>query len=101
MPADVDLAREIVERLNALVSDEATRVAVQSLISERVRVDDAFAESHPTIQCSGDSELGFLGLLNGIIGARQNGWGFVAAEFDDNERLTGFCVLGDGGESRP
>jgi hypothetical protein len=94
---DSELADAIVERLNALVRDPAVRADVGRLIEERVPVGEATA-AHPSIQvqesAAGGSVLGFLGLLNGLIGTlpegRLAGWGYVAAVFDDSGALERF-----------
>ena len=94
---DRKLAQEIVDRLNKLVEDPETLEALDALINARVPVDPLLVD-HPTIQVSGDDDkplVGFLGLLNGIVGARSNGWGYVAAEYDTDDLLTGFSVLQD------
>lgn len=71
MIPDPQLADEILRRLNDLIRD------------------------NPTIQVHQDGSFGFLGLLNGIVGAIPNegslqGWGFIAAVFDDAGRLQHF-----------
>jgi len=85
------LADYIITFLNELV--DADPVAMTQLIETRVPCDETLVE-HPTVQVlvEGDKHsVGMLGILNGIIGARpEDGWGYVAAEFDDDGRLVKF-----------
>jgi len=49
--------------------------------------------NHPTIQVreeDGKPVVGFLGVLNGVLGADERGVGYVCAEFDDDGKLTKF-----------
>lgn len=94
MIPDPQLADEIISRLNALIQDPAIREDVGRLIETRVSCSEA-TTNHPTIQTQDGPQFGFLGLLNGILGAipegeRLAGWGYVAANFDDGGRLTHF-----------
>lgn len=94
---DSELADAVIERLNALIQDPAVRADVGKLVEERVPVGERTA-AHPSIQVQqnivGDNVLGFLGLLNGLIGTipggRLAGWGYVAAVFDEAGRLERF-----------
>lgn len=101
--ADITVAREIVRRLNALIAaDAAAKQLVDDLISPSVVVDQAFAERHPTIQVGKIQDeagcvryaVGFLGMLNGIVGVHQQGTnagaGLIMACYDSDGRLTGF-----------
>lgn len=61
--------------------------AITSLMNARVPCSNAMA-CHPTIQVRLNKELGvysvgLLGILNGLCGAREDGWGFIAAVLDD------------------
>jgi hypothetical protein len=94
---DEELADELVARLNKLIEDEDARFAVEELILRgRVVLPDKNLGDHPTIQLAADGPdgsltLGFLGLLNGIVGRIKEGefrnWGYIAAvgERDDEE----------------
>ncbi len=107
--ADVDLAREIVDRLNRLCEDPAARIALGLLVRHPVDLPDGALAMHPTAQVWEPGEeknpssgwaITFLGMLNGIVGAIPNGkragWGYVAAVFgdgvDDDGSLIGFEV---------
>jgi len=67
-----------------------------ALISYRVPCNQALAD-HPTVQV-GKSELGdyfevgLLGILNGLFGVKEDGYGYIAAEFD-GDTLKGFKLL--------
>ena len=114
---DSDLADAIIARLNKLVEDPAIRADIGKLIENRVTCSKATLD-HPSIQagqpekvaglcecgayghkgwcpiCNPEPHFGFLGLLNGLVGiipeGRQKGWGFIAAVFDDDMKLTQF-----------
>jgi hypothetical protein len=98
---DSDLADEIIGRLNFLVASYRVRQDVGKLLEARVEVGQDTAE-HPTIQVEVKDEdnpqatpqLGFLGVLNGLVGTLpdgpRKGWGFITAEFDDFGQLLGF-----------
>ena len=76
--------------LNEMV--EADREAVQLLIETRVPCNDALAD-HPTVQVHsehGRHSVGLLGVINGLLGADTDGWGFVCASFDDKMQLIDF-----------
>lgn len=89
---DSRLAQELVNRLNALLTNEDTRADIQSLLDRRVPCSDATV-AHPTIQVDGLT-FGFLGLLNGVVGVKPGGSsGYVAAVYDDSGKLTKFEAL--------
>jgi hypothetical protein len=116
--SDPRLADEIIARLNLLCHDPAIRADLGKLINMRIGCSKATQE-HPTIQtslpapipglcecgpygstgwcpiCNPGPEVGFLGLLNGLVGAirgpgRLSGWGYVMAVFDDSGKLERF-----------
>lgn len=71
---DSDLADVLIDRLNKLIEDPAVREDVGRLIETRVPCSDATLK-HPTIQAQEGAPdsmgtVGFLGVLNGIVGAR-------------------------------
>lgn len=85
------LADYIITFLNELV--EADQPSIEALVEFRAICNEVIGE-HPTVQTvrNGDIyQVGLLGILNGIVGARpEDGWGYIAAEFDDDGRLTKF-----------
>jgi hypothetical protein len=73
---------EVLEVLNRAV--KADHVAVEILIEKRVVCNKALADD-PTIQVvskDGRTKVGLLGLINGIVGIRDNGWGYIAACYE-------------------
>lgn len=92
---DAELADEIIRRLNELSSNPNVRQDISRLIETRIPCSHDTLD-HPTIQAdnSEGARFGFLGLLNGLVGAMKDGpragWGFIAADFSDSGDLTGF-----------
>lgn len=97
MLSDSELADQIIARLNELIRDPKIRHDVGQLIETRVVVGEQTA-AHSAIQvqhnAEGDNTLGFLGMLNGVIGiipdGKLHGWGYVAAVFNDAHELERF-----------
>jgi hypothetical protein len=102
-PLDIEdelLADTIIERLNRLLEDPYVRADIETLIETRVPCSKATLD-HPTIQAvvveeNGTPTIGLLGLLNGLVGVDprlvgpRRGWGYIAANFDDDMKLTNF-----------
>lgn len=117
---DQELAREIVERLNRLIQDHRIREDIGKLIAARVPCCETTAD-HPTIQAhAADGKvpelfqqllgapaaalfedkmykgpmIGFLGVLNGLVGVipegKMAGWGYISAVYDDAGHLDHF-----------
>jgi hypothetical protein len=84
---------EAIEYLNALALTDP--VAVRDLIAQRVPCNDAMRD-HPTVQVEAEPDgssprVGVLGVLNGLFGVREDGWGEIAALYnDDHSILLGF-----------
>ena len=80
----IDFAIDVLNR--ALRAD---RQALEKILDYRVECNKKLADD-PTIQVvSGEdlegvkiSTVGALGLINGIFGIRDNGWGYIAAEYE-------------------
>jgi hypothetical protein len=76
---------DAVDALNSmLVADPA---AMQNLLGYRVPCNEALA-NHPTCQVGGELEHRFvrmLGIINGIFGKDERGWGYIAANLDDGK----------------
>jgi len=93
---DAYLAEEIIQRLNRLIQDPNVRDDIGKLLEVRVNASPETC-NHPTIQVQSDL-LGTLGLLNGIVGSinsgSKQGWGYIAAVFDDNGVLKIFTRIG-------
>jgi len=84
---------EVVEFLNQLL--EADRPAVAALIANRVPCNQVLAD-HPTVQVGvvhGGFSVGMLGIINGLFGTYPDGFGCIAAWYDENKDLVGFSLL--------
>lgn len=89
---NAELADELIERLNRLIADAEIRADVDRLLGTRVPVGATTAR-HRTIQVAGEAggeaRLGFLGLLNGLVGViprgRRRGWGYICAVMEDSK----------------
>ena len=82
----------VINFLNELV--KLDNKAMRDLVETRVLCNKELAD-HPTVQVSssdGDNfRVGLLGILNGLCGARESdGWGYIAANFDDDNNLIEF-----------
>ena len=93
------LAEVLINRLNALLEAEPTLgETLGLLIRTRVTCSDSVRD-HDTIQVDwkeGCSYVGFLGMLNGIVGAipddhEKAGWGYVMAIVEDDGTVSSFC----------
>lgn len=90
MKYNQESAQQAVDVLNQAL--EADPKAIQQLFDFRVPVSDAVAD-HESIMVrtkQGKHSLGFLGLLNGILGLNEKGTGPVIAEIDDNGMIERF-----------
>ena len=79
---------ETIELLNSLV--EIDPHAMTKLISARVECNEKLAD-HPTVQVGAiddKTEVGILGVLNGIFGADEDGWGPIQVVMDVEKRVT-------------
>ena len=86
------MAQFIVTRLNELTQDTAIREDIQALMNQRIQPTPATMD-HPSIQVMPDG-LGFLGLLNGIVGGTGPA-DYIVAHFDDDTgRLLRFSLGG-------
>lgn len=94
---DTELADALIARLNEIIADPEVRADVHRLLGARVPCRQPTID-HPSIQAhivdGEDPTIGFLGLLNGIVGTMPNGkragWGYIAAVFDDQDQLLRF-----------
>jgi hypothetical protein len=86
----------IVERLNEIAQCDAN--AMRVLCETRVPCNETL-RNHHTVQVLVDRNgehptVGLLGILNGIVGIADNGWGYIAGIFDLKTReLLRFKVL--------
>lgn len=97
------LATILIARLNAMIeADPAIGPALWLLVGHRVELPDRALLDHPTIQVAERSpgtvdspiEVGFLGMLNGIVGAIPYGkhekWGYIAAVVEEDRSVSAF-----------
>jgi hypothetical protein len=87
--------RNAVDVLNRIHSKD--RTVLPALIFFRTPCNDELVDDE-TVQCSlvegttDKFEVGFLGVLNGIFGIDEKGWGYIYAHFDDEKNLTHFST---------
>lgn len=86
-----DNITKVIETLNRI--HEVDPTVLPALIEFRVPCNDALA-GDPTIQVGQRREedgweVGFLGILNGVLGIREDGWGHVTAHYSAG-KLTHF-----------
>lgn len=85
--------QETVEFLNEILKIDP--VAVTALFSLRTVCNKKLAD-HETVQVANLSkdycQVGMIGVLNGLFGIDEHGWGHIAADCD-NGMITGFKVL--------
>lgn len=93
-PVSLDEALAVLNRIHA-----ADPRVMPLLLGTRVMCNEALADD-PTVQVGcvrrtvdvvpGVWEVGFLGILNGIFGVDETGWGYIAAKFSDAGDLIEF-----------
>lgn len=85
----------VIDFLNEMFSLDP--VLTETLIKTRFQCNEKIT-SHETIQvlCDPDGsnpQVGLLGILNGLVGCDDVGYGFIYAEFDSNNHgLLGFSA---------
>lgn len=96
--ANEKLAEVLIHRLNDLLADEPTLgETLGRLIAMRVVCSRSVA-AHPTIQAATEDSgfnVGFLGILNGMVGAipkgqHREGWGYVMAVLEQDGSVSSF-----------
>jgi hypothetical protein len=87
---DKALANTIIERLNRMIQDPEIRRDVQTLMNMRCAVSQKTSDHHSIqVREEGDVDtMSFLGLLNGLIGVQENGYGYVSAVVDGIELIS-------------
>ena len=79
-------AKEVVEFLNELL--EIDPFAMNALFNIRVFCNTKLAD-HETVQVlgveGGVGSVGFIGILNGMFGVDEDGWGIIAADLTDGK----------------
>lgn len=84
---------ETVNFLNELLKIDP--IAITALFSMRIGCNGALAD-HETVQVLVSSgtyfQVGMVGILNGLFGIDEHGWGHITIDYDDG-KITGFRVL--------
>lgn len=100
-------AQDVVDLMNAAAALDPQ--AVRALVHARVVCNDALA-GHPSIQVGRASDtdpggpwvVGLLGILNGIFGTFDNGWGCITVILDDSAAIRfEACDNSRQGEAKP
>lgn len=90
--------QDAVDLLNSMVA--ADQLATHVLVEDRQPCNELLAQ-HPTVQVSGTKrtenddikyEVGLLGVINGLFGVDDTGYGAIEANFDAGGNLVGFQV---------
>jgi hypothetical protein len=88
---------EAIALLNSMV--KADPEATEKLVEQRVPCN-IFMADHPTVQVqvidSSGGEVGLLGVINGLFGVDDKGWGPVAAQFEGDSPETLGPLIGFG-----
>ena len=94
-PSEYEVAAFLVSRLNELCQDDAVRELVSRLIDSTVFANDSIVR-HPMIRMRSPSSVGFLGMLNGIVGSIPDGpltgLPYIAASYSEEGVLLGFML---------
>ena len=81
-------AEHIVSVLNE--ANQLDPVAIGQLMFTRVKCNEALG-AHPTIQVGRmggpDLLVGPLGLINGLVGVKDNNWGYIAMDWDNANQV--------------
>lgn len=87
--------QKTVDFLNELL--EIDRCTITALFSSRICCNSLLAD-HPTVQVGVLSknyfQVGMIGILNGLFGIDEHGWGHIIADYEDGELLR-FRLLTD------
>lgn len=73
---------EVIDYLNELIQTDCPAIA--ALVANRVPCNQEMAD-HPTVQVMqqhGGFHVGMLGILNGLFGTFEDGWGPITFVFD-------------------
>lgn len=75
---------EVIDYLNEIIAIDAQ--ALTALTNTRVHCHEGFAE-HPSVQVvdrDGFYSVGFIGIVNGLFGVDEEGYGAIVFVFDDD-----------------
>jgi hypothetical protein len=76
---------DVIDYLNDLI--QIDKPAVAALVANRVPCNEAMAQ-HPTVQVAAQNDgfhVGLLGILNGMFGVDEAGWGPIMFVFEDGD----------------
>lgn len=82
--------QDAVTILNELLECDA--VAVSALVNHRIPCNQVLA-NHSTVQVSRDDQgyrVGLLGIINGLFGIDDRGWGAIAAKVESDGTVIRF-----------
>lgn len=83
---------EAIEFLNSLIALDAE--AITELVETRAACRGNALADHPTVQVHvvspALSTVGILGILNGLFGVDDKGWGPITATFEANGQISSF-----------
>lgn len=86
--------QETIDFLNELLEIDPS--TINSMFSMRMFCNSDLA-SHPTVQVADPKNwmpyIGFIGILNGLFGTDEDGWGSIAAQYSDNNKIEQFVLL--------
>lgn len=68
---------------------DADPVAINTLFSFRVPVNTQLS-NHPSIRVRFNDTLGILGLINGLFGTMEDGWGHISALVELDGKIVRF-----------
>lgn len=89
------LAKDVVDYLNELMGIDP--ILMHALIETRLSCNQALSD-HSTVQVGGtvgSPTVGLLGILNGLVGVRDDQWGYITAVYEEAGKLTHFTVSPD------
>jgi hypothetical protein len=89
--------QSIIDNLNSIL--ECDKKSIEELIEHRITCTMELAK-HPTVQvlyndAIKSNTVGFLGMLNGVLGAREDGFGYVTALCDEAGHIIKFEITPD------
>lgn len=77
-----------IDMLNDIL--EADPKAISELFTHRVSCNNELAD-HRTVQVRDDNTVSALGVLNGLFGVDESGWGYIAAVCNEDGLIVKFA----------
>ena len=78
---------DVIELLNGIITVD--KPAMAALLANRVPCNEVLSD-HPTIQVQeqhGGYHVGLLGIVNGMFGVDERGYGPICSEFEDGNLI--------------